>query len=194
MNRIRKLPKKAKASDRRSRHLPPSHPRYNSSLLFSSSISNDRKDFSQLLSPCQMTLMIPFDEGVPLLSPLYTYPPLFAAFTDHWPLITDYCSFGRSGLFGPPLCGGSAPATPPLLQPPPHRVCGNMTLTTRCDRASPPSPHLAGFDYVPAQARQARQFLDMPKVHRKDHRESPTEIRTLLSAQADRTQRTQIMA
>ena len=26
-------------------------------------------------------------------------------------------AFGRSGLFGPPLCGGSAPATPPLLQP-----------------------------------------------------------------------------
>ena len=25
-------------------------------------------------------------------------------------------AFGRSGLFGPPLCGGSAPATPPLLQ------------------------------------------------------------------------------
>ena len=27
-------------------------------------------------------------------------------------------AFGRSGLFGPPLCGGSAPATPPLLKPP----------------------------------------------------------------------------
>ena len=27
-------------------------------------------------------------------------------------------AFGRSGLFGPPLCGGSAPATPPLLLAP----------------------------------------------------------------------------
>ena len=51
---------------------------------------------------------------------------------------------GRSGLFGPPLCGGSAPATPPLLKPPPQRVCGNMTLATRCDRASPP-PRLGRF-------------------------------------------------
>ena len=47
-------------------------------------------------------------------------------------------AFGRSGLFGPPLCGGSAPATPPLNLPP-QPACGNMTLTTRCDRASPPT-------------------------------------------------------
>ncbi len=32
-------------------------------------------------------------------------------------------AFGRSGLFGPPLCGGSAPATPPLLQHPSSTGC-----------------------------------------------------------------------
>ncbi len=32
------------------------------------------------------------------------------AFSDHYPLTTAVV---RSGLFGPPLCGGSAPATPP---------------------------------------------------------------------------------
>ena len=36
-------------------------------------------------------------------------------------LATDHCSYGRSGLFGPPLCGGSAPATPPLNHAVPHR-------------------------------------------------------------------------
>jgi len=63
-------------------------------------------------------------------------------------------SFGRSGLFGPPLCGGSAPATPPLLptrpgaaspacasptglaQPPIRRV-PSMCLS---HRAHPPAP------------------------------------------------------
>ena len=36
----------------------------------------------------------------------------------HSPLV-----FGRSGLVGPPLCGGSAPATPPLLQHPSSTGC-----------------------------------------------------------------------
>ena len=58
-------------------------------------------------------------------------------FTNPWPPAPRPCSSGRSGLFGPPLCGGSAPATPPLLHPPPQPVCGNMTLTTRCDPTSP---------------------------------------------------------
>ena len=84
--------------------------------------------------------------------------------------------FGRSGLFGPPLCGGSAPATPPLLQPPPHRVCGNMTLATRCDQNFPRI--MTRPEYVPAQARQARQYHYIRNVHRDGHREPATEILT----------------
>ncbi len=101
-------------------------------------------------------------------------------------LTTNHRSSGRSGLFGPPLCGGSAPATPPLLQPPPHRVCGNMTLATRGGQAYPRV--LAGTEYVPAQARQARQLPYMPNVHRDDHRQPATEILTVYSLQTDRTQ------
>ena len=52
----------------------------------------------------------------PSLSSLQSNRPSVEPFTDNWQLTTDYCSSGRSGLFGPPLCGGSAPATPPLLQ------------------------------------------------------------------------------
>ena len=42
-------------------------------------------------------------------------------------------SSGRSGLFGPPLCGGSAPATPPLLQHawPPMRRDASIFLIDR---------------------------------------------------------------
>ena len=45
--------------------------------------------------------------------------PLFHSRQSKWcfSLLTPLYSllaFGRSGLFGPPLCGGSAPATPPL--------------------------------------------------------------------------------
>ena len=37
-------------------------------------------------------------------------------------------SFGRSGLVGPPLCGGSAPATPPLLPTRPGVDIGDRCL------------------------------------------------------------------
>ena len=87
-------------------------------------------------------------------------------------------AFGRSGLFGPPLCGGSAPATPPLLQPPPHRVCGNMTLSTRCDRTSPHPASWLVPRRVPAQARQRPIG---PNLHSDDHQEPTTEILTLQS-------------
>ena len=75
-----------------------------------------------------------------------------SAVTNPWPQAPNPCFSGRSGLVGPPLCGGSAPATPPLLNPPPQPVCGNMTLTTRCDRTSPhraasPRPRPAGFNH-----------------------------------------------
>ena len=60
------------------------------------------------------------------------------------PLLSSLYSllaFGRSGLFGPPLCGGSAPATPPLLQP---RVVASMWAIRNCrpvsPRASPKPP------------------------------------------------------
>ena len=51
-------------------------------------------------------------------------------------LTTDYCFSGRSGLFGPPLCGGSAPATPPLLQ---HASPTWCPYSNRClpERGSP---------------------------------------------------------
>ena len=78
--------------------------------------------------------------------------------TDHRPLTTDHCSScGRA--FGPPLCGGIPPATPPLLpthrahSPPPSSLpngffsrprrlkpltTGHYSLTTEVRR-----PHLA---------------------------------------------------
>ena len=59
----------------------------------------------------------------------------------------------------------------------------------------PPQPRfLARTEYVPAQARQARQLPHMPSVHRYDHRKAATEILTVYSLQTDRTQHTQIMA
>ena len=96
-------------------------------------------------------------------------------------------AFGRSGLFGPPLCGGSAPATPPLLQP---RVVASVWAIRSCRPVSArafPSL-LTDSDYVPAQPRQARPLPYMPNVHRDDHREPATEMQTVHSSQADRTQ------
>ncbi|MCZ0940158.1 MAG: hypothetical protein OXJ55_16060, partial [Caldilineaceae bacterium] len=72
---------------------------------------------------------------------------------------------------------------------PPQPACGNMTLTTRCDQASPPPPRvLADSEYLPAQTRQARQLPYMPSVHRYDLREPAIDILTVHSAQTDRTQ------
>ena len=96
-------------------------------------------------------------------------------------------AFGRSGLFGPPLCGGSAPATPPLLQP---RVVASGWAIRRC---RPVSAHatprqLADSENVPPPARQARPLPYLPNVHRHDHREPATETLTVHSPHADRTQ------
>jgi len=63
-----------------------------------------------------------------------------------------------------------------------------MTLATRGGRASPPPRVLADSEYVPAQARQARQLQYMPKIHCYDHREPTTEILAVDSAQTDCTQ------
>ena len=105
-----------------------------------------------------------------------------------WPLTTDHCYCGRSGLFGPPLCGGSAPATPPLLKPPAAPSVWQYDLD---DPLRPNFPRvLADSEYVPAQARQARQLPYVPNVHRFDHREPATEILTVHSAQTDRKQYT----
>ena len=45
-------------------------------------------------------------------------------------LFTLSSFLGRSGLFGPPLCGGSAPATPPLNHAVPHRP--GVSIRNRC--------------------------------------------------------------
>ena len=59
--------------------------------------------------------------------------------TNPWPLSPNPCFSGRSGLVGPPLCGGSAPATPPLLQ---HASSTIRRVATKClsHRARPPAP------------------------------------------------------
>ena len=87
-------------------------------------------------------------------------------------------AFGRSGLFGPPLCGGSAPATPPLLHP---RVVASMWAIRNCPPVSAcATPRLmADSENVPARARQARLRPYMPNVHRDDHREPATEMLTV---------------
>ena len=56
-------------------------------------------------------------------------------------------AFGRSGLVGPPLCGGSAPATPPLL---PGRP--GFDIRTRClfEGAQP--------DHVPPAPSNPRRY------------------------------------
>jgi len=71
-----------------------------------------------------------------LLSPLLSKP-----ITHHsvLSLATNHCSYGRSGLFGPPLCGGSAPATPPLC-PRRSEFVVIMKLSSRGRRASTPHP------------------------------------------------------
>ena len=63
----------------------------------------------------------------------------------------------RSGLFGPPLCGGSAPATPPLLQP---RVVASVWAIRNCRpvsaRVSPTVPPLSTSVPAPPVARPPR--------------------------------------
>ena len=49
-------------------------------------------------------------------------------------------AFGRSGLFGPPLCGGSAPATPPLLKPPAAASVWLYDLDDPLRPGLPPTP------------------------------------------------------
>ena len=48
--------------------------------------------------------------------------------------------FGRSGLFGPPWCGGSAPATPPLLKPPAAASVWQYDLDDPLRPGFPPNP------------------------------------------------------
>ena len=63
--------------------------------------------------------------------------------------LSSLLAFGRSGLVGPPLCGGSAPATPPLLQ---HASSTIRRVATKClfHRARPPSART-----VPTFARES---------------------------------------
>ena len=46
-------------------------------------------------------------------------------------------AFGRSGLVGPPLCGGSAPATPPLNHAVPHRPGADIRNRCLFERVQP---------------------------------------------------------
>ena len=65
-------------------------------------------------------------------------------------------AFGRSGLFGPPLCGGSAPATPPLLKPPAAASVWQYDLDDPLRPGFPPNPaswHIQSM----CQRRQARR-------------------------------------
>ncbi|MDE0080167.1 MAG: hypothetical protein OXO50_21795, partial [Caldilineaceae bacterium] len=69
-------------------------------------------------------------------------------------------------------------------------VVASMWAIRKCRpvsaRASPRL--LAHSENVPARASQARPLPNMPNVHRHDHREPATEILTVHSPQADRTQ------
>ena len=64
---------------------------------------------------------------------------------------------GRSGLFGPPLCGGSAPATPPLLQHASSTWCRHWRqVPVRPSLANPrsavPTQFPVGAGLVPAHS------------------------------------------
>ena len=80
------------------------------------------------------------------------------------------------------LGGRAYSALPCAGAPPPQRprpcsrrseCVGNVKLSSRGGRAYPQPRVLAGTEYAPAQARQARQLPYMPNVHRDDHRASP---------------------
>ena len=73
--------------------------------------------------------------------------------SDHWPLTTDHCSWAV-GRKRPPLCGGSAPATPPSYNLAPQRVCAQCEVAVPRRPAPPPTSWL-----VPnlSQRRQARR-------------------------------------
>ena len=87
----------------------------------------------QPLTPCQLAIKIQHGEDVSLLTPL---PSLLA--------------FGRSGLFGPPLCGGSAPATPPLLQ---HASSTWCDIRNRCRIDSDSPNHVPPAPSTPRSRR-----------------------------------------
>ncbi len=75
-------------------------------------------------------------------------------FTNPWPPTPRPCSSGRSGLFGPPLCGGSAPATPPLLKPPAAASVWQYDLVDPLRPNFPPPRLVARTQRDPAQTTQ----------------------------------------
>ena len=84
-------------------------------------------------------------------------------FTNPWPPTPRPCSSGRSGLFGPPLCGGSAPATPPLLKPP------AAASVRQCDLVDPLRPNFPRPRLVARSQRdpaQTSQRPARPNTHR----------------------------
>ena len=96
--------------------------------------------------------------------------------------------FWAVGPIRPSLVRGLRPRNAPSPTTSRRSQCvGNTKLPSRVGPRYPPRL-LAGSGYVPAQARQARPLQYTPNVHRDDHREPATEMLTVHSPQADRTQ------
>ena len=97
--------------------------------------------------------------------------------------------FWAVGPIRPSLVRGLRPRNAPSPTTSRRSECvGNSTLATRGDQNFPRI--MTRPEYVPAQARQARQLPYIPNVHRDDHRQPATELPTVHSAQAVRTQYT----
>ena len=84
--------------------------------------------------------------------------------TNPWPPAPNPCSSGRSGLFGPPLCGGSAPATPPLLKPP--AAASVRVIRPWRPAATELPPHPASYLVQRREPTQATQRPAAPNTHR----------------------------
>ena len=86
--------------------------------------------------------------------------------------------------FGPPLCGGFPPATPPPRTSRRSESEGNTTLAARGGRV-PPTRVLAGSGYAPAQAGQAMHRPLGPGIHRYDRLGPAIEVMTVHSINLD---------
>ena len=100
-------------------------------------------------------------------------------------------AFGRSGLVGPPLCGGSAPATPPPKTPAaPSEWQIDLDDPLRPGLTPHPTPRLGRFPVCASAGKVERQRPIRPNRHRYGHQEPATETLTVNSPQADRTMHT----
>ena len=95
------------------------------------------------------------------------------------------------GPIRPSLVRGLRPRNAPSPKPPAAASVWQYDLDDPLRPGFTPPPRvLADSEYVPAQARQARQLPYIPNDHRYDHRKPATEILTAHSAWTDRTQYT----